>query len=66
MKNTIRIERTIKEFTQDELAKMVLISRQTINSIELNKITPSIIIAMKIAKALQKKVEDLFILEEYD
>jgi len=66
MKNTIRIERSNKELTQYELAKMVLISRQTINSIELNKVSPSVTIAMKIAKVLHKKVEELFILEEYD
>ena len=66
MKNTIRIERSNKELTQYELAKMVLISRQTINSIELNKVSPSVTIAMKIAKVLHKKVEELFIMEEYD
>ena len=66
MKNTIRIERAIKNITQDELAKIVRISRQSINAIELNKLTPSVIIAMKIARVFQKKMEDVFMLEEFD
>lgn len=66
MKNTIRFERKQKNFTQEELAKTVKVSRQTINSIELNKYIPSTILSLKIAKVLNKKIEELFFLEEYD
>lgn len=66
MKNTIRIERTIKNITQEELANKIGVSRQTINSIELNKFKPSTMIALKIGKVLQKKVDELFYLEEFD
>jgi putative transcriptional regulator len=66
MKNTIRIERAIKHITQDELAKTVRVSRQSINAIELNKLVPSVIIALKIARVFQKKMEDVFMLEEFD
>lgn len=37
MKNTIRIERAIKNITQQELAEKTSVSRQTINAIESNK-----------------------------
>ena len=66
MKNTIRIERTIKNLTQEELANKVGVSRQTINAIEVSKYVPSTIISLKIAKVLQKKMEELFLLEAFD
>ncbi len=66
MKNTIRIERAIKNITQEELAHKTGVSRQTINSIELSKFVPSTMIALKIGKVLQKKVDELFYLEEFD
>jgi putative transcriptional regulator len=66
MKNTIRIERAIKNITQDELAKAIGVSRQSINAIELNKLVPSVIIALKITRVFQKKMEEVFLLEEFD
>jgi putative transcriptional regulator len=66
MKNIIKIERALKKVTQDDLAKMIGVSRQTINSIELNKYTPSTLLALKIARVFQKRVEEIFQLEEFD
>jgi len=66
MKNTIKVERAIKELTQEELAKLVAVSRQTINAMEANKYIPSTALALKIARVFGKPVEDIFILEEHD
>lgn len=66
MKNNIRVERAIKNITQAELADLVKVSRQTINAIESNKYVPSAVLAMKIARIFEKKVEDVFTLEEDD
>jgi len=66
MKNTIRVERAIKNITQAELAEKIHVSRQTINAIESNKYVPSTVLALKMAKLFEKKVEDVFILEETD
>jgi putative transcriptional regulator len=66
MKNTIRIERAIKNITQAELAEKIHVSRQTINAIESNKYVPSTVLALKMAKVFEKKVEDIFLLEETD
>jgi putative transcriptional regulator len=66
MKNTIRVERAILNITQAELAEKVNVSRQTTNAIESNKYVPSTVLALKIARVFQKKVEDIFILEETD
>ena len=66
MKNTLRVERAILNITQAELAERVNVSRQTINAIESNKYVPSTVLALKIARVFQKKLEDIFILEDAD
>jgi len=66
MKNNIRVERAIKNITQAELADLVGVSRQTINTIESNKYVPSTVLALKIARIFEKPVEQVFILEEED
>lgn len=66
MINYIKEERLKKQLTQSELADLVNVSRQTIFSIEINKYTPSVLLAMKLAKVLGKKVEQLFIVEVAD
>ncbi|TSJ43628.1 helix-turn-helix transcriptional regulator [Mucilaginibacter corticis] len=66
MKNTLRIERAIKNITQGDLAELIGVSRQTINTIESNKYVPSTVLALKIARVFGKQVEEIFILEEGD
>lgn len=66
MKNTIKIERAIKNITQEDLAKKIGVSRQTINAMEAGKYVPSTVLALKIAKYFGKKVENIFELEEED
>lgn len=66
MKNNIRVERAIKNITQEELANKTGVSRQTINAIELNKYIPSTVLALKIAVVFNKKVEEIFLLEKKD
>lgn len=66
MKNNIKIERTRCGFTQQQLADLLGVSRQTINSIETNRYIPSTVLALKLAKYLQKNVEELFELESTD
>ncbi|MBE6292249.1 MAG: helix-turn-helix transcriptional regulator [Bacteroidaceae bacterium] len=66
MKNTIRVERAIKDITQQDLAVAVGVSRQTINSIEAARYVPSTVLALKIARYFGKSVDDIFTLEEGD
>jgi putative transcriptional regulator len=66
MKNTIRVERAILNLTQAELADKIDVSRQTIHAIENNKYVPSTILALKMARLFQKKVEEIFVLEKKD
>ena len=66
MKNNIKVERAIKNLTQEDLANKIAVSRQTINAMEANKYVPSTVLALKIAQVFGKPVEQIFILEEGD
>jgi len=64
MKNILHILRAEKRYSQDDLAKLVDVSRQTINAIEREKYDPSLPLALKIAKVFQKKAEEIFFLDK--
>lgn len=66
MKNTIKVERAILNLTQDELAKKMGVSRQTINSIEANRYVPSTVLALKMSEIFNKPVNMFFQLTEED
>ena len=66
MKNSLKVERAKKNWTQEDLADKIGISRQSINSIETGKFTPSTILALKMAKAFATTVESIFQLEKND
>lgn len=63
MKNRIRELRKELKISQDELAKLCGVSRQTINAIENEKYDPSLALAFKLAKHLRTTVDRLFIFE---
>ncbi|MBU7577483.1 MAG: helix-turn-helix transcriptional regulator [Flavihumibacter sp.] len=66
MKNNLKVERAIHGLTQEDLAKKIGVSRQTINAMEANKYVPSTVLALRLAKVFGKQVEDLFQLDESD
>ncbi|MFW5755269.1 MAG: helix-turn-helix transcriptional regulator [Tangfeifania sp.] len=66
MKNSLKIERAINNLTQEDLAKQIDVSRQTINSIETGRYVPSTVLALKISKVFRKPVNEIFELESSD
>ena len=66
MQNTIKVERAILSLTQDDLAKKIGVSRQTINSIEANRYAPSIVLALKLSELFKKPVNEFFKLSTDD
>lgn len=66
MKNTIKVERARRGFTQSDLAEKIGVTRLTIHSIEVGKFNPSVILALKIAECFDTTVEELFELENDD
>ena len=66
MKNSVKVERAIRNITQQELAEAVGVSRQTINFIETGRYMPSTVVALKIARYFSKHADEIFLLEEND
>ena len=64
MKNNLEFIRKDKGFTQEELALKLEVSRQTISSLEKGKYNPSILLAFKIARLFNMRIEEIFIYEE--
>ena len=66
MKNNLEEIRKKSNYTQEELADKLGVSRQTINSLENGKYNPSIQLAFKLAKFFNLSIEALFIFEEVE
>ena len=64
MKNRIEQIRKEKGIRQDEFARLMGVSRQTISSLETGRYNPSILLAYKIAKYFEMTIEDVFIVDE--
>lgn len=64
MKNRIRELRNERHISQEELAKSLSVSRQTIISLENGRYNPSIMLAYKTARLFDMKIEDVFCFEE--
>lgn len=64
MKNRLEEIRKQKGITQEELADLLEVSRQTIGSLENGRYNPSINLAFKIARFFNMNVEEIFIYEE--
>lgn len=66
MTNTIKVERAKKNWTQEDLAGKIGVSRQSVNSIETGKFIPSTLLALKMAEVFGATVEVIFQLEKND
>ncbi len=64
MKNRVKVARAEYDYTQEDLAKALGVSRQTISHIEKGKYVPSTLLALKMAHVFKRSVNDLFTLDE--
>ncbi len=64
MKNRIEEIRSAKGIRQEELARLLGVSRQTVSSLENGRYNPSITLAFKIARLFEMTIEDVFVFEE--
>ncbi len=62
--NRLKVARAEKSLSQGQLALLAGVTRQTISSIETGQYNPSALLALTLARRLDKPVEDLFYLEE--
>ena len=64
MKNNLKVHRAMHDLTQEELARKLGVTRQTIIAIEKEKYDPSLVLAFKVAKFFEVQIEDIFIYQE--
>lgn len=64
MTNSLKVERARANITQQELAEILGVSRQTINAVEKGKFNPSTLLALKIARVFNLSVNDIFFLDD--
>ena len=62
--NRLKVARAEKSLSQEQLGLLAGVTRQTISSIETGQYNPSALLALVLARRLDKRVEDLFYLEE--
>jgi putative transcriptional regulator len=62
--NRLKVARAEKNLSQEQLALLAGVTRQTISSVETGQYNPSALLALLLARRLDKRVEDLFYLEE--
>ena len=60
MKNSLRVKRAERGWSQAELADQLDVSRQTINAIETKKYDPSLPLAFRLASLFEVRIEELF------
>jgi putative transcriptional regulator len=66
MKNRLRVLRAERDWTQEDLAGRLGISRQAVIAIEKEKYDPSLPLAFKIARLFEQPVEEIFVYQETD
>jgi putative transcriptional regulator len=64
IRNAIKVERAKRDLTQADLAVMAGVTRRSVNAIETGRMVPSVLLALKIARALGVTVETIFRLDD--
>ncbi|MGE5112134.1 MAG: helix-turn-helix transcriptional regulator [Acidobacteriaceae bacterium] len=64
LRNTIKVQRAIRNLTQAELGELAGVTRKSVNAIETGRMVPSVLLALKLARVLGVSVDDLFNLAE--
>lgn len=63
LRNTLKVQRAIRDLTQADLAAIAGVTRKSVNAIETGRMVPSILLALKLARALSVSVDMIFSLD---
>jgi putative transcriptional regulator len=63
VRNTLKVQRAIRDLTQADLARIAGVTRKSVNAIETGRMVPSILLALKLAHALGVSVDTIFSLD---
>jgi len=66
LRNTLKVQRAIRDLTQADLALLAGVTRRSVNAIETGRMVPSVLLALKLARALSVSIETIFSLESLD
>jgi putative transcriptional regulator len=66
LENSLKVYRAMNDLTQEQLAGLAGITRASVNAIEAGRMVPSVLLALKLATALDVAVDDLFRLSSSD
>lgn len=61
--NTIKVQRAMRDLTQADLAAMAGVTRKSVNGVETGRMVPSVVLALKLARALGVTVDTIFTLD---
>ncbi len=64
LRNTLKVQRAARNLTQADLAAIAGVTRRSINAIEGGRMVPSVLLALRIARSLNMKVDELFSLDD--
>lgn len=64
LSNRVKALRRQMDWTQEQFADLIGVTRQTVISLEKGSYTPSLLLAMQIARVFDRPIEDIFYLEE--
>ena len=64
LRNHLKVQRAMRDLTQADLAEMAGVTRRSVNAIEAGKMVPSVLLALRIARALGVTVETIFTLDD--
>jgi putative transcriptional regulator len=63
LRNTLKVQRALRDLTQAELAALAGVTRKSVNAIETGRMVPSVLLALKLARALGVSIETIFSLD---
>jgi putative transcriptional regulator len=63
LRNTMKVQRAIRDLTQADLAAIAGVTRKSVNAIETGRMVPSVLLALKLARALGVSVDTIFRLD---
>jgi putative transcriptional regulator len=63
LRTTLKVQRAIRDLTQADLAAIAGVTRKSVNAIETGRMVPSILLALKLARALGVSVDTIFSLD---
>lgn len=63
LRNTLKVQRAMRDLTQADLAALAGVTRKSVNAIETGNMVPSVLLALKLARALGVTIETIFRLD---